>query len=76
MALAGIAAGADGIMVEVHPDPPAALSDGHQALKIERFKELMEKIRHLAMVVDRSVDVVVGGDHLRRPAEHTLLRRN
>ncbi len=76
MALAGIAAGADGIMVEVHPEPSMALSDGHQALKIDRFKELMKTIRQLAVVVDRSVDVEVGGDHSRRPAEHTLLRRN
>ena len=57
MALAGVAAGADGLMVEVHPDPGAALSDGNQSLKPERFKELMEKVRQLAAVLDRSVSV-------------------
>jgi 3-deoxy-7-phosphoheptulonate synthase len=59
MALAGIAAGADGLMVEVHPDPPTALSDGAQSLKPRRFKELMEKIKLLASIVDRSVSVEV-----------------
>ncbi len=57
MALAGIAAGADGLMVEVHPDPGSALSDGHQSLKPERFRELMEKVRQIAAVVDRTVGV-------------------
>jgi len=59
MALAGIAAGADGLMIEVHPDPGAALSDGYQSLKPHRFKELMEKVRQIAAVVNRSVDVEV-----------------
>ena len=53
MALAGVAAGADGLMIEVHPEPGAALSDGYQSLKPERFKELMEKVRQMAAVVDR-----------------------
>jgi 3-deoxy-7-phosphoheptulonate synthase len=55
MALAGIAAGADGLMVEVHPDPGEALSDGYQSLKPHRFRELMEKVRRIAVVVDRVV---------------------
>ena len=55
MALAGIAAGADGLIIEVHHDPANALSDGYQSLKPERFKQLMEKIRQLATVVDRTV---------------------
>jgi 3-deoxy-7-phosphoheptulonate synthase len=59
MALAGIAAGADGLMVEVHPDPAIALSDGYQSLKPHRFKELMDKVRQLSTVVDRTVDVGV-----------------
>ncbi len=41
MARAGIAAGADGILVEVHPDPEKALSDGEQSLKLPVFKEMM-----------------------------------
>ncbi len=61
MALAGIAAGADGVMIEVHPDPSSALSDGSQSLKPSRFKDLMEKIRMLAAVVDRSVSEEVPG---------------
>ena len=59
MALAGIAAGADGVMIEVHPNPEAALSDGAQSLKPERFKELMEKVRIVAAAVDRTIGVEV-----------------
>jgi len=59
MALAGIAAGADGLIIEVHPDPASALSDGYQSLKPQRFRELMEKVRQLAVIVDRSVSVEV-----------------
>jgi len=59
MALAGVAAGADGIMIEVHPDPATALSDGYQSLKPNRFKDLMEKMRQLAPVVDRTISVEV-----------------
>ena len=58
MALAGVAAGADGLMVEVHPEPGEALSDGYQSLKPLRFKELMEKVRQVALVVDRVVGEV------------------
>jgi len=54
MALAGIAAGADGVIIEVHNDPSAALSDGQQSLKPARFAELMGKIRKLAPIVGRS----------------------
>jgi 3-deoxy-7-phosphoheptulonate synthase len=59
MALAGVAAGADGLMVEVHPNPEAALSDGAQSLKPERFREMMEKVRHVAAAVDRYVGAEV-----------------
>jgi 3-deoxy-7-phosphoheptulonate synthase len=44
LARAALAAGADGIMVEVHPDPPQALSDGQQSLTIEMFAELMRQL--------------------------------
>jgi 3-deoxy-7-phosphoheptulonate synthase len=60
MALAGVAAGADGLMVEVHPDPGTALSDGYQSLKPHRFKELMEKVRQIAPVLERSVGAEIG----------------
>lgn len=59
MALAGIAAGADGLMIEVHMHPENALSDGYQSLKPERFRQLMEKIRKIAPVVDRTVGMEV-----------------
>lgn len=55
MTLAGIAAGADGVMIEVHPDPASALSDGPQSLKPQRFTELMRTMRRLAPVLDRTV---------------------
>ncbi|HUI10969.1 MAG TPA: 3-deoxy-7-phosphoheptulonate synthase [Bacteroidota bacterium] len=55
MAMAAIAAGADGLMIEIHPNPGEALSDGYQSLKLERFIELMQRVRALAAVMDRSV---------------------
>ncbi|MBA3778547.1 MAG: 3-deoxy-7-phosphoheptulonate synthase [Chloroflexi bacterium] len=45
MALAGAAAGADGVMVEVHPRPDEALSDGEQSLTLEQFRDLMQTLR-------------------------------
>jgi 3-deoxy-7-phosphoheptulonate synthase len=47
MALAGVAAGADGIMVEVHPDPDDALSDGEQSLTFEQFSEMAPVLRQV-----------------------------
>jgi 3-deoxy-7-phosphoheptulonate synthase len=47
MALAAVAAGADGIMVEVHPEPDAALSDGEQSLTLEQFSELAPLLRQV-----------------------------
>jgi len=44
LSLAGLAAGADGIMLEVHPDPDKALSDGGQSLSIPELMELVEKL--------------------------------
>lgn len=55
MALAGVAAGADGLMIEVHPHPSEALSDGYQSLKPARFTELVDKVRRVAAVLDRVV---------------------
>ncbi len=59
MALAGVAAGADGVMIEVHPNPEAALSDGAQSLRPDRFRELMDRVRAVAAAVDRTVGVEV-----------------
>lgn len=55
MALAAIAAGADGLIVEVHNDPEAAWSDGAQSLTIEHFKTLVEKGKKIAQVVGREI---------------------
>jgi 3-deoxy-7-phosphoheptulonate synthase len=55
IALAGVAAGADGLIVEVHPDPQRAKSDGKQSLKPERFVELMDGLARLAPAVGRTI---------------------
>jgi 3-deoxy-7-phosphoheptulonate synthase len=55
MARAAIAAGADGLMVEVHPDPNHALSDGAQSLYPEQFGELVEQIKVIARAINRSL---------------------
>jgi 3-deoxy-7-phosphoheptulonate synthase len=55
MAMAGIAAGADGLIIEVHPRPAEALSDGPQSLKPDRFARMMGKIRRVAEALDRTV---------------------
>ena len=47
MALAAVAAGADGIMVEVHPNPNEALSDGEQSLTFDQFRDMSSAIRHI-----------------------------
>lgn len=55
VALAAIAAGADGVIVEVHPEPHAALSDGSQSLEAAKFPGFMSRIRGMALAVGRSV---------------------
>jgi 3-deoxy-7-phosphoheptulonate synthase len=55
MARAAVAAGADGLMIEVHPHPEEALSDGAQSLKPERFAALMESLRPVAEAVGRTL---------------------
>jgi 3-deoxy-7-phosphoheptulonate synthase len=52
MSLSGLIAGADGIMVEVHPNPKKALSDGLQTLDFPHFKELMEEFSSLCRYLD------------------------
>src|SRR5256714_4466617 len=61
MARAAVAAGADGIMVEVHPNPEQALSDGAQTLYPEQFAQLMREIRVIAEVIGRRVAEPAGG---------------
>jgi 3-deoxy-7-phosphoheptulonate synthase len=55
MARAAVAAGADGLMIEVHPEPERALSDGAQSLYPEQFGEMMEQIRVIAAAIGRQV---------------------
>jgi 3-deoxy-7-phosphoheptulonate synthase len=55
MACAGVAAGADGLLIEVHPRPEEALSDGPQSLKPERFAKLMNRVRRVAAAMDRDL---------------------
>ena len=55
MALAAIAAGAHGLMVEVHPDPDHALSDGPQSLYPDQFEKLMRDIEALAPVIEKEI---------------------
>lgn len=57
VARAAIAAGADGVMIEVHPDPLRALSDGSQAMTFEMFEELMGELVRIADAVDRPLVV-------------------
>ena len=55
MSLAAIAAGADGLIVEVHNNPEKASSDGAQSLKPEKFKTMIEKGRVIAQVIGRDI---------------------
>lgn len=55
MARAAVAAGADGLIVEVHPDPTRALSDGAQSLYPEQFAELVEQCRMIARAIGREL---------------------
>ena len=56
MARAAVAAGADGLIVEVHPDPESARSDGAQSLFPEQFAQLMREVRVIAEVIGRRVE--------------------
>ena len=55
MSLAAIAAGADGLIIEVHDHPECALSDGAQSLKPEKFKTLVDKARKVALAIGREI---------------------
>jgi 3-deoxy-7-phosphoheptulonate synthase len=62
---AGIAVGADGLIVEIHPDPAQALSDGRQSLTFEMFAAMMSDLRRVAAAVGRPLGP-------QRPAEQLL----
>jgi 3-deoxy-7-phosphoheptulonate synthase len=55
MAKAAIAAGADGLLIEVHSNPECALCDGEESLKPAKFKELMKDLKKIAEAVDREI---------------------
>jgi 3-deoxy-7-phosphoheptulonate synthase len=55
MSRAAIAAGADGLMVEMHPNPKEAVSDGMQSLKPEKFRLLMDEVRKIALAMGRTL---------------------
>ena len=55
MALAAVAAGADGLIIEVHPDPDRALSDGMQSITLQQFAELMKAVELVAGAVGRTI---------------------
>ena len=53
MAQAAVIAGADGLMIEVHPNPEEALSDGYQSLRPQKLRILLERLRQLAPILQR-----------------------
>ena len=60
IARAGIAAGADGLIIEVHPDPTKAVSDGKQSLKPEKFAEMVKQVGQIAQIMGRKLAAVQG----------------
>ena len=57
MARAAVAAGCDGLIIEVHPQPDQAKSDGAQSLNPEQFGECMKQLHRVAVAVDRKIAV-------------------
>jgi 3-deoxy-7-phosphoheptulonate synthase len=57
MSLASVACGADGLMIEVHPDPANAMSDGFQSLNPKQFEKLLGKISQIAPIVDKEFEL-------------------
>lgn len=55
MAKAAVAAGADGLLIEVHPRPDEAKSDGDQSLRPEEFQKLMKSIKPVARAIGRNM---------------------
>jgi 3-deoxy-7-phosphoheptulonate synthase len=62
VALAGVAAGADGLIIEIHPQPDVALKDGAQSLTLEEYRALMPRVAEVAQAVGRSY---TSGDQAR-----------
>ena len=55
MAVAAVAAGADGLIIEMHPNPPEAMSDGYQSLTPEKFTETLVRCRTVASAIGKSI---------------------
>ena len=55
MARAAVATGCDGLIIEVHPHPEVALSDGDQSLTPKNFNQLMDELGRIAAVMDRTL---------------------
>ena len=72
MARAAVASGADGIMVEVHPNPERALSDGAQSLYPEQFEALVRELRAIAAAIGRNIGTLpAAGTGVRAPSGGT-----
>jgi 3-deoxy-7-phosphoheptulonate synthase len=56
MALASLASGADGLLIEVHPQPDRAMSDGAQSLDFAGFERLLESLKRLAEPLERTIN--------------------
>jgi 3-deoxy-7-phosphoheptulonate synthase len=56
MALAGLAAGADGLLIEIHPDPDRAMSDGPQSLSFAAFRDLLPRLRRIGEVIGKTMN--------------------
>ena len=65
MAKAAVAVGADGLLIEVHPDPKSSISDGAQTLKLDTFSQLMKELTPIALAVSRELNISVE-DNLER----------
>ena len=73
LAIGGVAVGADGVMVEVHPDPDAALSDAEQQLTLDQFRAMMAELvpvhEHVRSMYAAPIEAVAAARRLRRPRE-------
>lgn len=72
MALAGVAAGANGLIVEMHPNPEEAVSDGPQSLYPEQFRKMVHDVEALAPVVGKEVARLPENHHLSAAVDETV----
>ena len=74
MSLAAIAAGADGLLIEVHPEPPHAIKDGAQSIYTDVFRALVPKLEAVAEAVGRCVETRTSPSHHRTQNPPALAR--